>query len=916
MMMNTSHSPSKATGHPTSKGRVVSSAGDPADEIRATIASLTARAQQLMRNDTDQRIVSQGRSLYELSKKAAEDTRQQVRRATTGEAYPASQASVELFMAKHLGFDVQEQQRLLQQLQANNAKLASELASVHPGTGLTDRNRAAITAVPGGDVEALVARMKGEILARNEHEVHLRVKEQLQRLEDAVTKAGWIAYSVGVSDDMEMLSLRSSAGGAVQPPLPSRLILANTPTSAPRSSMTLVNVLNSGSPIADEMNRKVAAFAPIVEHQPPASWCAYFTAYVTEQSHFIEGDAMAALWDSIHQMLDPVQRQGSSATTLSYAAASRQIIERKALSHLLIHTMRLDPSRFDEVANIHTSRVLDLIGRTTSTTNPWVHLFQAMRCGRYDAAREVAKRLGNTVLETVLEKCAAATPEERSRLMPMVDLRDLYAEPHTHEDVHRRAVLFLLLAGSTGESEDAALRTLQDLCNQVATSLEDVLWLRLCCVRSVDATKTSGRVQSLSFMHKIILDDLPDLVATAHGNILRLASLLFHALLPSSALRLLLENDSTFVDGFHLALCFNQCNLLDSAPLETPLDLARHIRRYCSLVLLDADRRYAGCASAGASIFNYFHRTGFDESFAEFCVQDLVATRLFGVCGSAGTTPQRALLNAGASPELMKAMSNIAELAVSRGNLPVAVHVLLALADAAMRSGKSSPHTVQQALLRAVQIVSPAIAQSFAVAPHTSYVTQLLTRAGQLRDTLRTVATSVVVDNSSLLPPPRDLSTFEMLCTLADVYIAEANGNLEHALGCFLSLPFVPTTGEDVDRCVREYGLLSNHLVAACGALLPVVLRCSAKLIDLYAQESSQQQVYGSGASHNASSSSLASGGSSSKEVNLRFILKNIVEWMRRASSQSSAGSTTYHTCAKVIQEVENTYLRQMLDYR
>lgn len=902
-MQSSALRPGSTAGGGIDNTSVIRATGDPTDEVRSTLARLTARARQLAGNEDDLRVVRNGRSLYEVSKKATEEARQLWKKSPyvsggdgTG---TASQASVELFMAKQLGLDVQEQQRLLHQLEVSHVQqqlatdgAATEQMGLRAGPGMyyyggAESGAAGVAGGPyADDVDGVVARVKSDLLLQAQNAVHQREKERLQDLEYALFKAAWTPFYVGMADDLESLAMRRGGDGVLPAPSSSSSQAGLGPRDDPRSAVGLVSLLSGGSVLAQSLLQKAVAFAGIVEDTAPTQWTAGFSAYVTDQA-VRTGDELAVLWTTVERVLEPVQREGSAATVMSYVASSRTVMEYKYLTRLLTSVMRTDPARVDELVNLTAERVMDVVARATGSNDGWAHVFTAMRAGRYDVAVLAAQKLGVSAVEGALQRCGKASPVNFHALTPATDLQSLYAEAATRDDPYRLAVLFILLAGRTGESDEVAQRVQMELCNKVAASLEDALWLRLACVRGVEESAKVTRLQSLTQVQRILLDDLPDLVTLARGNVPRLTSLLLHALLPSTGLRLLLENDVAYIDGVHLALCFNSCDLLQCSPLESPVDLARHLVRYCSLVLLDLDHRSRDQAYAAGAIFDYFHKTGFDEAFVEMCQKDLLCTRLFGPRGTIGSG-DAVLLNGPKPPsaDLLKAMNAVAELAATRNNAAMATHVLLVLAYAAHVVSKEN--VASNAINRSMHVFCPALAQAFYLPSSSSLVADLAAQAVQLRQILRSYP-----DSDDRLSRT-GIATFDVLCTMAELYINEANAAYEEAVGCFFVLPFVPrSAATDLERCVQAYLAANTYVIAAAGAIVPVALRAAANLLRQY--------------SCSPTPNGLGTVTDAEKSIRLRQYMQVVCEWYRRCCSQPGP---TYREVPAALGEFERQYLQ------
>ncbi|AYU83614.1 putative nucleoporin interacting component (NUP93) [Leishmania infantum JPCM5] len=880
-------------GDDASALRVMPSAGDPADEVRVSLASLTARAQRLVSERDAEQLLRNGFGLFEASRKAAEEARHQANKCqSTSEGYaPATHASVELFMTQHLGFDAQAQQRLLRQLQRRHAQLGVDLGPIDTLPGAEASGFTGIA-----DVDAVVAELKNDILLDVQHAVHRRQTSIVRDQVDTLFKAAWHPFYVRVADDYETLSMGANELAAGKAGASGRL--RSMGTAAPSAnalggvgsdaSSSLVDILNSGSSLAMELSRRVAAFAAIVEEYAPAQWITHFTAYVTETS--LDGaNDLTVLWASIVQIIEPMQRRGSEADILSYVASSRRVMERKSLSRLLERVLRMDPMRFEEVENMSASHLMDVIARSCGVTNHWMHTFVAMRVGRYDVAQLAMDAIGIQSVRDAMAKMAATPPAERNAMPPASDLQPVYAEAKTKEDPYRQAVLMVLLAGRTGESPAAVLRTILSLAQRVTDSLEDALWLRLSCIRGVDKSAQVTPVQSLRTLQRAVLDDMQDLVSITQGNACRLASFLIHALLPSTGLRLLLENNITHVDGFHMALCFSAQNLLQGrlhSALEAPIDIARHMSRYCSVVLLGVDRRLPATVFAGTAIFAYFHKSGLTEAFVECCLKDVICARLLGSRNAVGGQ-DALLLRAGAgalSEELLKALMQVAEAASARSEVAKATHVLLAVAFLA--SQLCRPELQQRALRRAVQMMSPALAQVLHLPSRSSVVSDVLSQAAQLQQAVNAVPHHL---NEEAINA-QDYQTFALLCRMADVYAFNVSGNFSDAVDAFLQLPFVPppntaVTG-GVDAYVEAYCNAPGSVQLGASAALRIAISAAGKLLQYYARSST-------------------GGGADVDEKRLRLLhrMQTVLEWARQCCALTSVAYPA------VAEEFERVYM-------
>lgn len=799
-----------AQGNPKASG----SPADPGYDVRGNITRLSARARQLLVNDTDTRVVRNGLSAYETSRRVAAEV---CSRAKAPGQSGSTQASVELFMAS-FGFNLQEQQRLLQQLQASCVPLAMtgdvDTAGKTPSAFFPAQADDAL----GNTLEAFVANQRRKIMRHVVEEMHRRVGDVLDERSEAIIRGSWEKCCIEVADAFESFSLKASgksgSGGSVRGDV-SRT--QTSPSGAVRSRAGVTALLDGRNEVSTRILNKIAVFAKIVNLQSPSQWIQYFASHVVDDALCVT-DEIAVLWTTVEQILEPIAQHGSASTTMTFLASSRHIMERKALVSVLSRTLNVDPERIVEMESMHASRFVGIVERYTSSLNPWAHIYTAMRCGRYDAAAIIANSAGFRLVETKLKMYADAHMTLRSTLPPAVDLRPLYEEDATRADPYRHIVLLLLLLGSTGESDDVVLSMVVSLSSKVARSLEEVLWIRLFCVRSVEL-RNGEKIQSLTEMQRLLLDDMQDLVKLVNGDVVRLASLLIHVFLLSSAMRLLIENDRTYVDGIHLAMCFYNSQLLYESDVEVPIDLSRLIPQYCSLVLLDADRRHAHIAYTGAALFHYFLRTNLVDAFVEYCGNELVCAKLFGQRGGGrdglllGDTPSKALL---------EAMERVAEAAVARGKTELAVHVFSVLERAAALVKDET--RANYALIRAVQVICPALSHAFHQ-PVSSESTSLCVHAANLQERIAC---------SQRVIPHTHLEAFHLLCKMGEVFVSVARGEVEAALLSFGTLPFIPASAEDTERCAELFDMTPESVATAASPILLLAMQNMLKLADAH----------------------------------------------------------------------------------
>ncbi|EKG01545.1 nucleoporin interacting component (NUP93), putative [Trypanosoma cruzi] len=801
----------------TSKNHLKTAAGvttDPGGDVRGNIARITARARQLLADDTDTRVVRNGLSAYETSRKVAADISTRAR--TPGQTGP-TQASVELFMAS-LGFNLNEQQRLLQQLQANQLPLTVTgdvgTAAKTPGAFFQEQ----IDDELGSTLESFVANRRNETMRRSMEEMHHRVENLVQERSATIIRSSWEKCCNEVADAFESFSLKAcSGGGDVSRIKMSASSLIPGGSMRPRAGVRAL--LNGRDATSMRILNKIAGFANIVDTQPPLQWIRCFAAHVADDAPSVTDD-IALLWTTVEQIVQPILKLGSASTTLTFVASSRHMIERKVLITVLSRILKVEPERFGELENMHATRVVSILERYTSSSNPWAHIYAAMRCGRYDVAAMVANNVGLRSVEEKLEEYANAHMTRRSTLPPAVELRPLYEEEDTRLDPYRQIVLFLLLLGNTGENSEVVLSTVASLSSKVARSLEDTLWIRLFCVRSIEV-RGNNKVQSLTEMQRLLLDDMQELVELVRGDVVRLASLLIHALLPSSGLRLLIESDSTYVDGIHLAMCFHNSQLLPCDDVEVPIDLGRLLPQYCSLVLLDVDKRHARTAYAGAAVFRYFLRTNLVDVFVEYCGNELVCAKLFGHRGGSRVGGDGILLQETPSTELLEAMERVAEAGAARGQTELAVHVFSVLERAAALVKDEA--RANYALSRALQIICPALSHAFQQKASRES-TCLFMHAAELQE--RVACSERVI-------PHAYAEAFQLLCTMSEFFVSVARGEVEVALRCFWSLPFVPTAPDDIERCAEIFDSAPESVATAAPPIVLLAMQNMLKLAEV-----------------------------------------------------------------------------------
>lgn len=862
---------------------------DSADDVRTTLAQLTARARKLISEGDDNLVSLNTRGVYEFSKRTADAIRQQAERA--GVPAGGSQASVELFMARNFGFDLNEQQRLIRQLQRSQAEMAFDLTEV-PQTSAGGVFPFGEGTDGVNDIDAVVENMKNRLICQAHYAVYQKEQRYIDSRSHDLLKAAWKSFYARVSDDFDSLtpSMEKTIHTFSATPLEQKMHFSaySREWAAEVRPSNFLNFLTSDAPLAVEMNQTIATFARMVEDYPPSQWLSSFTSFSVEKSS-CAGTDMAVLWATVQALLTPVLRQGTSATFLSFVSSSREVIESKFRNRMITSGMKVDPARLEELESIPAERMYSII-QGKCDRNPWVHLLSALKAGRYDVGMMITHRIGITILEEAVRGWSEVSSVERQRLTPCEALRLLYAEEATSVDPYRKAVLFVLLAGRTGESEDVVEKTLVALSTKVSSSLEDMLWFRLVNIRTQEETVSGGKVQSLAHMQRAILDDLPELIQVVQGSVPRLASFLFHAILPATGLRLLLENVATYVDGVHMTLCFNNANLLHHITSESPVDLERHLTRYCTMILLSFDRGISKeRQEAGAASFSYFHKSGFTKAFAEFCQKDIICTHLFGKRTSAGCQSGallRSMKNgsSGCKTELWRAMQMVAERAAGRNCFTTALHLLTMVAQGAAHqsaTGRLHPQPSSiavEAIAKALHIACPALSQAVYLPLQSSDARAVIVEATYVLELLQhpeyhwgDVMTSTEVE------------TLRILLGMADVYVSAGNSQWERVLSVFFDLPFTPrlSSSDDVEPFIDAYCRASPHIVAAGGACIPIVFRAATQLLDFYSNSSNRLSGPFSVEQNSQRAEEMIA-----KSVSLRQQMQVVITWVRRVCSK------------------------------
>lgn len=789
----------------------VGGAASTLSDVRANIARLEARARSMLAG-SDQQVLRSGRSVFEHSKSALAESSRRPGGATVTQHTP-----VELFMA-NLGFDIQEQQRLLQQLQMQVPKRSGL------GTGYDDEEgglfingrTGAFASDSAIDLDAFVASRRSECLQRCVDDVHRQISDRTRELAEQQINAMWERRSDAIIEALEGRSLGGSRPGT------NPLLVVGSNASIASVNSTDANRL---------LSAKMHAFAHVVDVAQPQDWCSHFNAF-SQETASAEGDETSSLWFTVSSILAPVSRSVTSSAEAGldgvkkYVASSRMVLERKFLASIFTDVLKVPLSKFEEMEHMHAEKVVDVIEQHVGRGgDAWSLVFAAMRCGRYDAAYLFAGR-APTGVKAPLQAALAAidgTPQlARNDVKPFVDLRSYYLEDATRGNYHRNAVLFMLLVGTVsqpGQDSESVLAHFASAIDRVSNSIEDMLWMRLVCIRQIEGS--SLPVQSLLDLQHSVLADVPQLLALPGSTSAKVASVLFYTLLPSTALRLLQDSRELFCDAVHMALSFHVAHLLRCTSAESQLNLSSLLQAYACKALEMEDLKVT--RHVAPTLFRYFWKSDSTEAFVELCRNSVICVKLFGQLGDS-VNNEGALLHSTATyqPELLTTMDLIAEAASAAGQVELAVHILLVLERLATQ--QRDAQTSQEALRKAILTINPALSHS---AHYTSgysvHRENLVLYSRRLKERLQQNPTG---------QGGREVQAFFHLCLISEFHSLYHSNQYDQAVTTFLQLRFLPTQASDVDESAEQFNTtVSDDVVTAMPPTVILFLKLELALL-------------------------------------------------------------------------------------
>jgi nuclear pore complex protein Nup93 len=782
-------------------------------DVRANIARLEARARSML-SGSDNQVLRSGRSVFEHSKSTLAESSRRPSGATVTQHTP-----VELFMA-NLGFDMQEQQRLLQQLQMQVPKRSALNAGYDEEEGnlfFQGRGGASVTDT-AIDLDAFVASRRSECLQRCVDDVHRQISDRTRELAEQQINAMWERRSDAIVEALEGRSL-----GGYRP---------GTQPSSNVSNTSYQNITNVNS---TDINRllaaKMHAFAHVVDVAQPQEWCSHFNAFAQETAP-AEGDETSSLWFTVSSILAPVSRSVTSSAEVSldgvkkYVASSRLVLERKFLASIFTEVLKIPISKFEEMEHMHAEKVVDVIEQYVGRgADVWSLILTAMRCGRYDAAHVFASRVPTGVKAPLQAALAAidGTPQlARNDMKPFVDLRSYFLEEVTRSSYYRTAVLFMLLVGTVsqpGQDSDSVLAHFVSAIDRVSNSIEDMLWMRLMCIRQIEAS--SLPVQSLLDLQQSVLADIPQLLALPGSTSAKVASVLFYTLLPSTALRLLQDSREFFCDAVHMALSFHVSHLLRCTSAESQLNLSSLLQAYACKALEMEDLKVT--RHVAPTLFRYFWKSDSVEAFVEMCRNSVICVKLFGQLGD-GVANEGALLHSSAAcqPELLATMDTISDAAAAAGQVELAVHILLVLDRLAVQ--QRDVQTSQEALRKATLTLNPALSHSAHYTSGSSvHRENLVLYSRRLKDRLQNSAADV---------GGREVQAFYHLCLIAEFHSLYHKNQYDQAVTTFLQLRFLPTQASDVDDSAEQFNTsVSDDVVTAMPPTVVLFLKLELSLL-------------------------------------------------------------------------------------
>lgn len=782
-------------------------------DARLSLARVEERSHHLLGN-RDRRVAFNVDGLTTSVRKELEEVSKTRSRAETP-------ASVELFMA-NLGFDVHEQHRLLRHIAASKAPLT---AAPQPAP-LQSQPVVAHT-----DLEAFLASRRNEALQTAVAEVHRSMLDRERNEIDMALASVWETRKAELAETVGLRSLISATTISHSVP-PSETAVAthqSSQSSAPSNSAALVP-------------RRCTSFARSVEIFSPNVWLQKFTATAVADRDSPNNEALAQQWLSLERIFGDVQ-QGPHETKEDVAmravAASRRVLELKFAKHIYDSDGRgrnvPDLERAD--ARVFLDQVISFVrdGRKHVAADQWPQIFYSLRCGRPDAAVIAATEpVVKAALGQVVDGCGDVLADGTKR-----ELQELYANELTMQNPYRQGVLFLLLSGRIRGTEAAAQHAL-DRCNErLVRRMDDMLWFHLHLVRCVSrsthpaSSPNASPIRPPQRQHAALIYPLHCLETVQQGLISEqqlifqylehrmdwLVSVMFHALLPATAVRLLHENGNTSSpDAVHIALALHAKGMLDCfSSAEPPMDVGRLVQNYV-VGLVESSLEGFTVANAWA----YFDRSDQHAAFVDLCSRsEKMCTRLFGQSG----TRDFSALKGTISRPLLAAIERIAAQCAQHGNIRIAVHLYLTLhqhlvnVNALNRSNAAGATSSSDVLQSAFIVLNPELSRTLHLAladSRSSELGEVLVQARLVRQYLQ--------DASHQLSAA-EIEAFRHLTTLAEV-VYSSKTDVATTISLFLQLDFVPSTTNQVDAACRTFNSnVSGEVASVTPRVLLLVFR-------------------------------------------------------------------------------------------
>eukprot|EP00758_Cryptobia_borreli_P007502 Tbor_TRINITY_DN5306_c2_g1::TRINITY_DN5306_c2_g1_i2::g.4365::m.4365/K14309/NUP93, NIC96; nuclear pore complex protein Nup93 len=742
--------------------------------IRANIARLEANARHLL-TVSDNRVVRNGRSVFEASRKILEEVGQNI--GPAGE----NQASTELFLANVVGFNLQEQQRLLRQIVANRPTVfpTNPMNTVFPSTADEEASGSAL------DLEGYLANRRNDALQRAVEEVHQNIEVQQRNISEAFIndlyeqRTNEIAEMLG----MESLQLLESSG--------------KDKNLEGCSSVLLGGSSSNYKTIAERMEGKICAFANVVSTVAVPDWGEAFTSIALEAANTDVSDPMVTLWSTAQGIASFALEGGNAGhleadTKAATIGCSRAVLEEGFLMNIFQSVLNVDACHFEELSRMHPSKMKGVIATYCSDkpNHIWYHVYISMRAGCYSTAHLIASEAGLSKLASAIQTIALLPPKKRNSAEAKADVSSLWKEEDTRDDAYRCAVLVILSGGCFSATDEAALQLVGTLAERLSKTIEDILWLRLTLIRNISRGPS---IHSLTELQRMILGDQQAVLSALNGDPIKYASLLLHVMLPSTAVRVLLDTERTFVDAVHLGILFDTVNMIQTTELEAAVGIPHLLRRYCS-ILLEVPRRGSRILHPAHAIFSYFSMTDhIQQGFLPFCQSNSVLLRLFGPIADSKAREGELLHSDSPPKELLDAMELVAKSAIDNGKTHVALHVLIVLERTAALVRDEDRGCA--ALRTAIQAICPAMSHNIHIID-TARDTTTLEMAHALHECLLSSVHDV---------PVSEIDNFRCLRVILVAYHLAYDGDQSGALRTVYSLPFLPSRPLDVDSSSRKY---------------------------------------------------------------------------------------------------------------